>query len=359
MSTVELRNISKHFDRVQVLHSLSLSIGEGEFFTLLGPSGCGKTTTLRLIAGFASPDAGSIFVDGEEVSHLPPEKRGMGMVFQNYALFPHLNVKENVEFGLRMHGIPNADASERIEKYLHLVRLEGYGKRRINQLSGGQQQRVALARALAIEPRILLLDEPLSNLDAKLREEMRLELRSIQKKLGTTTIYVTHDQSEALAMSDRVAVFEKGRCTQIGRPEEIYNAPANRFIASFVGVANLVPCRILSRSQAKTRIDVLGAVVEIDAPGETDYGDSPSLCIRPEGIATCPSGEGIFDGVFVDAVFNGATVTVTVRVGDVILVAGILNDGNSILPSPGGRMGLRLKERGATLVASHEETGNA
>jgi iron(III) transport system ATP-binding protein len=283
----------------------------------------------------------------------------MGMVFQNYALFPHLNVKENVEFGLRMHGIPKADAAERIDRYLRLVRLDGYGKRRIDQLSGGQQQRVALARALAIEPRILLLDEPLSNLDAKLREEMRLELRSIQKTLGTTTIYVTHDQSEALAMSDRVAVFEKGRCTQIGRPEEIYNAPSNRFIASFVGTANLVPCRILSRSRGKARIEVLGAQMEMDAPGETEYGDLPSLCIRPEGIATCPPGEGIFDGVFVDAVFNGATVTVSLRVGDCVLVAGILNDGDSILPSPGGRIGLRLKERGATLVASPEEIKDA
>ena len=235
MASVELRNISKRFGAVQVLSEFTLTIREGEFFTLLGPSGCGKTTTLRLIAGFSFPDAGQILVGGRDVGGLAPEKRGIGMVFQNYALFPHLSVAENVAFGLKMHRFTKSIRTERVEKYLALVKLSGYEGRKISELSGGQQQRVALARALAVEPSILLLDEPLSNLDAKLREEMRVELRSIQRQLGITAVYVTHDQSEALSMSDRIAVFEKGLCTQIGRPDEIYNEPANPFIATFVG----------------------------------------------------------------------------------------------------------------------------
>jgi iron(III) transport system ATP-binding protein len=359
MSTLELRNVAKSFGETKVLQNLNLLIHEGEFFTLLGPSGCGKTTTLRMVAGFSFPDSGNILVDGEDMTQLVPEKRGIGMVFQNYALFPHLSVSENVAFGLRMHRVSKTEAADRVEKYIRLVRLEGYGKRRIAELSGGQQQRVALARALAIEPRILLLDEPLSNLDAKLREEMRLELRSIQKKLGMTTIYVTHDQSEALSMSDRVAVFEKGRCTQVDVPGHIYSAPVNPFIASFVGATNLIPCQVRTRGPLGMKVFSLGAEIDARATGEALPETQYMLSIRPECIVPCALEEATFIGEFLDAVFNGATITITSRVEGTLLTACILNDGMVTLPTRGGTLGLRVKVGGATLVALSEGNPHA
>lgn len=234
MASVQLINISKKFDNLMAVDNISLTIHDGEFFSLLGPSGCGKTTVLRMMAGFCIPTSGDILFGNKNVSALPPNKRNTGMVFQNYALFPHMNVFENVAFGLRARKISIQKCRERVRKSLELVNLSGFEEREVTQLSGGQQQRVALARAIVIEPEILLMDEPLSNLDAKLRRETRDQLKKLQRKLGTTTIYVTHDQEEALVLSDRIAILDKGICQQIGTPEEIKNNPVNDFVVSFL-----------------------------------------------------------------------------------------------------------------------------
>ncbi|HEU0013103.1 MAG TPA: ABC transporter ATP-binding protein, partial [Longimicrobium sp.] len=241
---LRLENLTRRFGDTLAVDGLSLEVAAGEFLTLLGPSGCGKTTTLRMIAGFEQPTSGRVVVDGRDVTALPPQKRDVGMVFQNYALFPHLDVAENVAFGLRSRGESRAAAAPGVERALEMVELTGFGARRVQQLSGGQQQRVALARALAPEPPLLLLDEPLSNLDAALRERTRDELRALLKQLGMTAVFVTHDQEEAFALSDRVAVLDRGRLQQVGSPEELYAAPANAFVASFLGRANFLPATV-------------------------------------------------------------------------------------------------------------------
>ena len=241
------RTYGKGVSAHRALDSIDLTIRANEFFTLLGPSGCGKTTLLRLIGGFDQPTAGEIAIFGRNVAGLPPEDRPVNTVFQNYALFPHLTVAENVGFALRMLGRPKAEIAATVARMVELVGLEGMEHRRPDQLSGGQKQRVALARALAPGPKILLLDEPLSALDAKLRQRMRSELKALQRETGITFVFVTHDQDEALAMSDRIAVMQGGRVQQLGRPEEIYEAPANRFVADFIGGANLIPARIGAR----------------------------------------------------------------------------------------------------------------
>src|SRR4051794_8350593 len=238
MAYLELQDLHRDFGTVKALNGIDISLGEGEFLSLLGPSGCGKTTALRLVAGFDRPTSGRIVVDGKDMTRVPPNKRDMGMVFQAYSLFPNMTAERNVEFGLRIRGQARDARSQRIAELLDLVGLGHAGKRYPHQLSGGMQQRVALARALAIEPRVLLLDEPLSALDAKVRVQLREEIRRIQLRLGITTIYVTHDQEEALSISDRVAVLSQGRIEQIGPPEEIYSAPATPFVAEFVGTMN-------------------------------------------------------------------------------------------------------------------------
>ncbi|MCR8643504.1 ABC transporter ATP-binding protein [Paenibacillus sp. N1-5-1-14] len=239
MTAVTLKGISKQFGRVSGVSGVNVEIGSGEFFTLLGPSGCGKTTTLRMIAGFYYPSEGRILFGEQDVTSLPPNKRNTGMVFQNYALFPHMTVFENIAFGLQTRKEPKVIIRDKVERALAQVHLETYGTRRIDQLSGGQQQRVALARALVIQPDLLLLDEPLSNLDAKLREETRYEIKRLQLELGVTTLYVTHDQAEAMSMSDRIMVMNGGTVQQIGTPQEIYNEPVNRFVSTFIGETNL------------------------------------------------------------------------------------------------------------------------
>ena len=239
MAQVTLNRLTKHFDDTPVVKGISLTVADGEFFSLLGPSGCGKTTILRMIAGFIFPTSGTVLFDDQDVTHVPANRRNTGMVFQNYALFPHMTVFENVAFGLRTRKVAAAETSDRVARALDLVGLAGLEQRPVPQLSGGQQQRVALARAVVIEPDLLLLDEPLSNLDAKLREETRDQIRELQTKLGITAIYVTHDQEEALAVSDRIAVMEEGECRQLDRPDAIYRRPANRFVAAFMGNMNL------------------------------------------------------------------------------------------------------------------------
>jgi ABC-type Fe3+/spermidine/putrescine transport system ATPase subunit len=235
-----LEHVSKYFGEVNAAFKIDLTINDGEFFTFLGPSGCGKTTTMRMIAGLESPSDGKILYDGKDVTRLPPFKRNTGMVFQNYALWPHMKVRENIAYGLEVRKTPKEEVDRKVQDVIDLVGLSGMGDRFPNQLSGGQQQRVALARVLIIEPDILLLDEPLSNLDAKLRVEMREEIKDIQRKLGITTIYVTHDQEEAMAVSDRIAIQDHGKIMQVGTPKDIYDKPENLFIATFIGKGALI-----------------------------------------------------------------------------------------------------------------------
>jgi putative spermidine/putrescine transport system ATP-binding protein len=267
---------------------MRLSIARGEFYSLLGPSGCGKTTTLRMIAGFEKPTAGTIVVDGTDITYRAPNQRNVGMVFQSYALFPNMTVADNIAFGLKVRKKPKAEIARRVEELIGLMHLEGRAGRFPYQMSGGQQQRVALARALAFEPQVLLLDEPLSALDAKIRIVLRKEIRTIQRQLGITTVYVTHDQEEALSLSDRIVVMSEGRVEQIGTPSEIYNFPATSFVASFVGTLNLMPAGVVD--PASGRVVVAGQEIRTArAIGDAKAGDRITMALRPEGISL---GEG-------------------------------------------------------------------
>ncbi|MBI3625894.1 MAG: ABC transporter ATP-binding protein [Candidatus Rokubacteria bacterium] len=320
-SEVKLERVGKRYGEVRAVREVSLTILPGEFFTLLGPSGCGKTTLLRLIAGFASLDSGRILLDGEPIDHVPPWKRNVGLVFQHGALWPHLSVYENVAFGLRERKIPPAELASRVAAALSLVGLEGFERRRPSQLSGGQQQRVALARTLAIQPRLLLLDEPLSNLDAQLRAQMRLELARLQRELAITTIYVTHDQAEALALSHRVAVFQDGAVVQEGTPEEIYWRPRNRFVAEFVGAANLVPAQVMELRETGVLVEA-GTSIRLPVPADPARwrtGARALLCLRPEALrleeAAIGRGTGFFATV-AGRVFEGDRHIYEVRTGE-------------------------------------------
>ncbi|MGQ0662535.1 MAG: ABC transporter ATP-binding protein [Pseudomonadota bacterium] len=303
----------KVFDgRVVAVEDVSLSIGEGEFFSLLGPSGCGKTTTLRLIAGFEQPDQGRLVIRGRDVTAAPPEKRDTGMVFQNYALFPHRSVFENVAFGLRMRGLGRAEIGRRVEAGLRLVALEGLGERRPWQLSGGQQQRVALARAIVIEPAVLLCDEPLGALDKKLRQSMQFELKQLQKKIGITLVYVTHDQEEALTMSDRIAVMKAGRIIQIGSPFEIYSRPATRFVSDFIGDSNLIDATAESIEGRRALVATDDGWRLVVPAGGLVPGQRVTLAVRPERMRLVADGAAAADNVVegqVDSVnFRGESI---------------------------------------------------
>jgi thiamine transport system ATP-binding protein len=283
---VELAGVSVAFDGVRALRDVSLSVESGEFFTLVGPSGCGKTTTLRAIAGFESLDAGVVRIGGADVTGTPPEDRNVGIVFQSYALFPHMTVRENVGYGLRFRDPPGGGPRrERVDELLDLVDMTGMGERDPAELSGGQQQRVALARALAPGPDVLLLDEPLSALDARLRERLRLTVRGIQRELGITTIYVTHDQAEALAVSDRVAVMNDGRVEQVGTPEAVYREPASRFVAEFVGDNNLLDGEVAGTDPPRATVEGCTVRLPARAAGRLAVGDRVALSVRPEAIA--------------------------------------------------------------------------
>ena len=279
---VEARNVSKHFGQgehiVRALDDVSVKIGQGEFFTLLGPSGCGKTTLLRMIAGFESPTSGQILLDGQDITDLPPNKRPVNTVFQSYALFPHLTVAQNVAFGLQMLGRPAAEVKETTARMLALVKLDAMAGRKTSQLSGGQQQRVALARALAPKPKVLLLDEPLSALDLKLRQDMQIELKRLQTQTGITFIFVTHDQEEALTMSDRIAVMSAGKIQQIGSAKEIYTRPVNRFVASFIGEMNFLPAVAES---GRIRLKAGGLADTLGAEGRSG---NVTVAVRPEQV---------------------------------------------------------------------------
>jgi iron(III) transport system ATP-binding protein len=296
MAGIRIEKLSKHYGtkaELAAVADLDLDIRDNQFVTLLGPSGCGKTTTLRLIAGYLTPDAGTIRIGDRLVSApdkvVPPEERGMGMVFQNYAVWPHKTVFENVVFGLRVRGVAKDKARTRVDEVLALVNLTGFEGRYPNELSGGQQQRVALARSLVVEPGILLLDEPLSNLDAKLRERMRWELKALQRRTGITFVYVTHDQSEALALSDQIAVMHRGRLQQFGTPREVYSRPANRVVADFMGLVNLLPAKIM----ASDTIAIGPLRLRLSLPRDAQIGDSVDVAIRPESVRLTASGDGI------------------------------------------------------------------
>ena len=307
---VELRNVSKRFGNFVATHEVNLSIKAGEFLTLLGPSGCGKTTLLRMISGFEMPSEGTVWINGENVTHVPPYRRNVNQVFQSYALFPHLTVEENISFGLRMQKVPKAELVERVKDVIALVSLGGFETRKPSQLSGGQRQRVALARAIVCRPQVLLLDEPLSALDAKLRHNMQVELKRLQKKLGITFVFVTHDQEEALTMSDRIAVVNKGRIEQLGDSADIYHSPRTTFVANFIGQANILEAKLLANEGKFSRLR-LSSDVEVLVPSDGGLTGTPDLLvsIRPEKIhlqKTRPDCENVFEAEVREELFKGA-----------------------------------------------------
>jgi iron(III) transport system ATP-binding protein len=316
MAGISIRGLSKSYvgdANLAAVSDLTLDIADNQFVTLLGPSGCGKTTTLRLIAGFMAPDTGTIYADGRLMSSreqvVPPEERGMGMVFQNYAVWPHKTVFENVVFGLKVRGVAAGEARVRVKATLALVNLTGFEDRLPSELSGGQQQRVALARSLVVEPKILLLDEPLSNLDAKLRERMRSELKQLQRRTAITFVYVTHDQAEALALSDRIAVMHGGRLQQFGTPQEVYARPASRVVADFMGLVNLVPATVETVAGSRGRLRTpFGWTLEADLPEALAAGEAVEIAIRPENICLKAQGAAPVDlsGKIRDGTFLGS-----------------------------------------------------
>ena len=318
MTELSIRGLTKLFGATRAVDQISLDITNGEFVSLLGPSGCGKTTTLKVIAGFEHADAGSIAFDGNDVGELPAEKRDIGMVFQNYALFPHMTVVQNLAFGLEMRKRPRQEIQTRVAKLLDMVQLSDLAERYPRQLSGGQQQRVALARALVIEPRILLLDEPLANLDAKLRDEMRVFIRELQRRVGITTVYVTHDQAEAMAISDKVVVMFGGRIAQMGAPDEIYERPRSREVAGFVGRVNLIDGKVSAVTEAGCRLRTGFGEIDIACPWRPANGDSLTAVLRPEAITLAPTdatGLG-WGGRVLSAYYSGNTIDYRIALTD-------------------------------------------
>lgn len=322
MAYLELRNISKNFTNVVAVQKFSLDINKGFLVSFLGPSGCGKTTTLRMIAGFEQPDNGTIELDGSDITIVPPNQRDIGMVFQSYALFPNMTVRENVAFGLQMKKKSKEEIEKRSNEVLEMVRLQDTAKRYPHQLSGGQQQRIALARALAVQPRVLLLDEPLSALDAEVRVVLRGEIRRIQSELAITTVYVTHDQEEALSISDKVVVMDKGRIQQVGTPEEIYRAPQNRFVATFIGTAN----QFFGKVSGKDNV-ICEKVNLITGPlKEFRQGQKVVVLVRPENILIqsekpIRTGSNIVEGVVETITFHGAVTRIGLNASDQRIVA--------------------------------------
>lgn len=328
VAEIALQTLMKQFGTVTAVNQLDLTVGSGELVGFLGPSGCGKTTTLRMIAGFETPTSGRIVLGDRDVTDLPPEQRNLGMVFQNYALFPHLTARQNVAFGLEMRGMKRGEIKERTSTILQKVGLEGKEDRYPRQLSGGEQQRTALARALVIEPSVLLLDEPLANLDAKLREEMRFYIRSLQQEYGITTIYVTHDQDEALVLADRIAVLMDGSLQQLGAPEELYRRPRTVRVASFVGLANLLPVTVAEREGEMLRLESAHGPLHAYGP-VLPPGTRAVLSVRPEGLhlATTEQHANCFRGSIKERAFLGNLIDYRVAIGDETLrVQGAAND---------------------------------
>ena len=317
---IKIKNVSKNFEEVVAVDNINVDIARGEFFSLLGPSGCGKTTLLRILAGFEYPSSGSVFIDSLDVTDITPNLRPTNMVFQNYAIFPHINVKRNIEFGLRKEKLSKDELDKRVQDALKMVQLEGYEDRYSNQLSGGQRQRIALARALVKQPKVLLLDEPLGALDKKLREEMQLELRNLQRSIGITFIFVTHDQEEAMTMSDRVAVMNKGKILQISPPRDLYNNPKNLFVGDFIGQINFLDTQIvkIEGNNAKVLINKLGEHEIITSNNNLSQNESIVCAIRPETIIISKTNEKNSDicikGSIVNTSFYGNMTYVYVKI---------------------------------------------
>ena len=328
---VELRAVSKRFGSMTAVDAVDLQIRKGEFLTLLGPSGCGKTTILRLLAGFEVPTSGQILLEGKDVSGVPPYRRDVNQVFQSYAIFPHLNVAENIAFGLKMRHVPRAERYRRVIEALELVSLQGLGKRRPQELSGGQRQRVAFARALVCQPKVLLLDEPFSALDAKLRHAMQLEVKQLQRQLGITFIFVTHDQEEALIMSDRIAVINRGRIDQLGGATEIYHSPVSAFTADFIGEANLLPSEVVHKNGVSAQVRLAeGVELNVHTAAIRENATQALLSVRPEKIYITrnkPMKENAFKAVIEEEIFRGAMDELRLRVaGKLSLMAMVANE---------------------------------
>ncbi len=349
---LRIDNLVKSFAGNTVVKGVNLAFQKGEFVSLLGPSGCGKTTILRMIAGFERPTSGQILVEGQDISPLPPNRRKIGMVFQAYALFPNMNVEDNVGFGLKIAGVPRDARRARVEEMLKLIGLPGYGKRFPFEMSGGQQQRVALARALAPKPRMLLLDEPLSALDAKIRVSLREEIRAIQRELGITTVFVTHDQEEALSISDRIVVLSAGNVEQVGAPFEIYNKPATRFVATFVGQINTLTGKVVDG--AARMVDLDGQVVHVSAlPAGAASGSEIALTLRPEAVRVAGSAQGdvALDGTVSEVAFLGSVIRLKVRLGKNSIDLDTFNDPSSPPPAIGDAIRVTLNSSDIFVLA--------
>ncbi len=351
MSFLQLSSIQKSFGPVQVVHDFNMAIDKGEFISFLGPSGCGKTTILRMIAGFETPSAGSITINGADQTDLKPNQRNIGMVFQAYALFPNMTVFDNVAFGLKVAGKPKAEIEARVKEMLALIHLEHLADRFPYQMSGGQQQRVALARALAPKPQVLLLDEPLSALDAKIRVSLREEIRAIQRQLGITTVFVTHDQEEALSISDRIVVMNAGRADQIGTPSEIYNTPKTRFVASFVGTLNLIEAKV--KDPAANRVEIAGQEMVIrDSLSTLKGGERVALALRPEAASLNAGSrtDTSIPGEVISSSFLGSVVRTRLKVGESTISFDMFNDPGLTPPAHGETVNLHFAARDLLVI---------
>jgi spermidine/putrescine transport system ATP-binding protein len=366
-SSVELRSVSKRFGELVAVDDLSLDLSRGEFFTLLGPSGCGKTTTLRMIAGFERPTGGEIRIEGEDVAQLPPHRRPTNTVFQSYALFPHLSVEANVAFGLKRKKVAKGEIAQRVQAELERVGLAAEAKRRPSQLSGGMQQRVALARALVNLPKVLLLDEPLGALDLKLRKGLQVELKRIQREVGITFVYVTHDQEEALTMSDRIAVMNRGRVEQVASPEDVYERPATTFVAGFIGVSNLMPATVVGSD----RVRLQGGPEITTATGGLANGERCAAVVRPEKLRVEPSGAGHpsgngsprVEGVVESSLYLGTATQIVVGLGEgvrmTVLVPNASEAERQRLPGGGARVELSWEPEHMHVVRGSVAAGSA
>jgi iron(III) transport system ATP-binding protein len=363
MTSVKFEHVNKILGEARAVDDLTLEIKPGELFFLLGPSGCGKTTALRLVAGFYIPDAGRILFNERDVSRVAPHKRNTGMVFQNYALWPHMDVWSNVAYGLKMRRVSESEKRERVARALETVQMEDYAERLPNQLSGGQQQRVALARALVVEPDVVLLDEPLSNLDAKLRLEMRAQIREIHRKIGRTTIYVTHDQAEALSMADRIAVMRRGRIVQVGTPRELYAHPETSFVAEFIGGANLLPGRLEEAGDLLTVGTSVGRLRALDGVKGIKRGDRVFCSVRPESVRVRPAEERSSEAVnrlpgeVTSIMYLGDSEEYCLRLAEGVLLRAVEHNPTTRKAEPGNSVALEIDPRDV-VVLPQEDPGD-
>ncbi len=349
-ASIKLQQLSKHFGTVKAVDNIDLNVEAGTLVCLLGPSGCGKTTSLRMVAGFEEPTAGQIFIGQDEITNIPPYIRPTALVFQSYALFPHMSVFNNIAYGLRARRTPKNEIEPLVMEVVRLMELEGQEKKAPPQLSGGQQQRVALARALVIQPKVLLFDEPLSNLDALLRVRMRSEIRSIQKRLGITSLYVTHDQEEAFSIADQVAIMNKGKIVQVGAPRELYRAPADRFVAEFVGLSNIVPVKVLGPDKSGVAIQIFDQKVTSRRPPKNARGDV-SVVLRPEALKLDRDNEKGVPATVLSLAFIGPLVRYTVRTADsTVLIVDLHNPTPDQFFEEGTQVRLHLPEQVPALL---------